>query len=49
VRIAQDVAQYALLMLYLKLLSEVKAIQSQEIGRSANNEFGKMWKSTVEI
>jgi len=49
VRIAQDVAQYVLLLLYLKLLSEAKAIQSQELDRSANNEFGKMWKATVEI
>lgn len=49
VRIAQDVAQYVLLMLYLKLLSEAKAIQSQALDRSANNEFGRTWKAKVEI
>ena len=49
VRIAEDVVQYVLLMLYLKLLSDAKAIHSQTLDRSANNESGRTWKATVEI
>jgi hypothetical protein len=36
-------------MLYLKLLSESKTIQSQALDRSANNEFGRTLMPTVEI